>query len=123
MPEVYRTQSKGLCHPIKLNKQPLRETRSFTLHRQGRFLIAALAEDHLVLSTSVKCGGQQQALRYLVNHQSCEGAQHLERHELIKGMGQEAYHDLVCGEIGLPAGDVALLGTAANMNYAAVVVR
>jgi adenosylcobinamide amidohydrolase len=106
-----------------LNRQFLREASTFTLHRQNRYLIAELSEEHLVLSTSVKCGGQQQALRYLVNHQSCEATQHLARHDLIKEMGQEAYHDLVCGEIGLPAGEVALLGTAANMNYAAVVVR
>lgn len=85
--------------------------------------MAELLGEHLVLSTSVKGGGQQQALRYVVNHQSCEGTQHLERHDLIKEMGQEAYHDLVCGEIGLPADRVALLGTAANMNYAAVVVQ
>ena len=86
-----------------MNRQFLREATTFTLHRQNRYLIAELSEEHLVLSTSVKCGGQQQALRYLVNHQSCEATQHLERHDLIKGMGQEAYHDLVCGEIGLPA--------------------
>ncbi len=106
-----------------MNRQFLREATTFTLHRRSRFLIAELSEEHLVLSTSVKGGGQQRALRYLVNHQSCEATHHLERHDLIKGMGQEAYHDLVCGEIGLPADEVALLGTAANMNYAAVVVR
>jgi adenosylcobinamide amidohydrolase len=106
-----------------LNRQFLKEATTFTLHRRSRFLIAELSEEHLVLSTSVKGGGQQRALRYLVNHQSCEATHHLERHDLIKGMGQEAYHDLVCGEIGLPSHEVALLGTAANMNYAALVVR
>ncbi len=97
-----------------MNKQFLREATTFTLHRRSRFLIAELSEEHLVLSTSVRGGGQQQALRYLVNHQSCEATHHLERHDLIKGMGQEAYHDLVCGEIGLPSDQVALLGTAAK---------
>ena len=103
-----------------MTRQSLTETTTFTLHRQGRFLIATFREEHLVLSTSVRNGGQQQGLRYLVNHQSCEGTQHMERHDLIKNMGEAAYHDTVCAEIDLPAGDVALLGTAANMNYASI---
>jgi hypothetical protein len=83
-----------------LNRQFLREATTFTLHRQNRYLIAELSEEHLVLSTSVKYGGQQQALRYLVNHQSCEATQHLERRS-DQGAGRRG--DLVCGEIGLLA--------------------
>jgi adenosylcobinamide amidohydrolase len=99
----------------------LRETSTFTLQRAGRFLAAALTGDHLVLSTSVRNGGQTDHVRFLVNHQSCEATQHHERYEFIHAQGQEAYHDVVCGEIALPSREVALMGTAANMNYATVV--
>ncbi|HXE12018.1 MAG TPA: adenosylcobinamide amidohydrolase, partial [Bryobacteraceae bacterium] len=54
---------------------------------------------------------------------SCEATAHRERHEFIRAYGQEAYHNAVCEEMGLPPDEVALLGTAANMNYAAIVTR
>ena len=76
-----------------------------------------------MLSTSTRNGGQSTAIRYLANHQSCEGSAHKERYEEINAHGgQEAYHDVVCAEMDLQPGEVALMGTAANMNYAAVVV-
>jgi adenosylcobinamide amidohydrolase len=34
--------------------------------------------------------------------------------------GQAAYHDEVCSEIGTPSAETVLMGTAANMNYAAL---
>ena len=40
---------------------------------------------------------------------------------LSPGRGGENYHDAACKEIGLDPGEVAMMGTAANMNYAAVV--
>ena len=55
-----------------------------------------------------------------MNHQSCEGSGHEERFQLIHALGQEAYHDAVCEEIGLDPSAAAVMGTAANMNYAAV---
>ncbi len=94
-------------------------SRSSSAHVHSR-VIAELAGEHLVLSTSVRNGGQVQGIRYLGNHQSCEGAGHIERHDFAKALGQEGYHDVVCREIGLPAAEVASMGTAANMNYAAI---
>ena len=38
---------------------------------------------------------------------------------VITDLGQEAYHDSVCEEIGLPPSETAVMGTAANMNYVA----
>jgi adenosylcobinamide amidohydrolase len=93
----------------------------FRLRRSGRFLIAELTAPHLVLSTSVRNGGQQEKLQYLVNHQSCEASDHHERHRLVAEIGQERYHDQVCEEIGLDPAVVAMMGTAANMNYASVI--
>src|SRR6266404_1208601 len=104
-----------------MNWEILHQAATFSLRRAGRYLAADLSGDHLVLSTSSRNGGQTDRVLYLANHQSCEGAKHLDRHALITGQGADAYHDMVCGEMGLPPDAVALMGTAANMNYAAVV--
>jgi adenosylcobinamide amidohydrolase len=92
------------------------------LRRSGRFLVAELVGPHRVLSTSVRNGGQSDCVRFLVNHQSCEGAAHLDRHKVMTS-GLEAYHDLACDEAGVPPAESALMGTAANMNYVAVVTE
>jgi adenosylcobinamide amidohydrolase len=94
---------------------------SFVLRRCGRFLVADLSAPHVVLSTSVRNGGQVDGVGHLLNHQSCEGAAHADRHRVITERGQDAYHDIVCAEVGLPPASTAMMGTAANMNYAAVV--
>lgn len=106
---------------VSLTWEILLQSPSFSLRRASRYLVAALDGPHLILSTSVRNGGQQEGLRYLVNHQSCEATSHLARHEVIANLGQEGYHDLVCTEMGLAPAEVAMMGTAANMNYAAVV--
>jgi adenosylcobinamide amidohydrolase len=56
----------------------------------------------------------------LVNHQSCEGAGHDARAHLILDEGAERYHDRVCAEIGVAPDHAAVMGTAANMHYAAL---
>jgi adenosylcobinamide amidohydrolase len=93
----------------------------FVLRRSGRFLVTDLGSAHRVLSTSVRHGGQVEHVRYLLNHQSCEGAAHHDRHRVMTDPGLDAYHDRACAEAGLPADETAVMGTAANMNYAAVV--
>jgi adenosylcobinamide amidohydrolase len=96
---------------------------SFDLRRSGRFLVADLHEPHLVLSTSVRHGGQVGYVHHLMNHQSCEGTAHHARHSVIADAGMEAYHDQVCAEAGLPPDETAVMGTAANMNCVAVVTE
>lgn len=98
----------------------LRSAEHYQLRRSGRYLVAELLQDHLVLSTSAQNGGQRCGLRYVANHQSCEATLHTARQEFIKGLGQEKYHEVACGEMGLPPAEVALMGTAANMNYASI---
>jgi adenosylcobinamide amidohydrolase len=93
------------------------------IRRYGRFIVADLTARHRTISTSARNGGQTDDVRHLVNHQSCEGAGHDARFEFITSRGEEAYHDAVCAEIGLPGEQTALMGTAADMNYAAVVVK
>jgi adenosylcobinamide amidohydrolase len=96
---------------------------SVTVRRRGRHLVADLLHHHHVLSTSARNGGWAEHVRHLVNHQSCEGSGHEARARLMHEQGQERYHDTVCREIGLPEDATATMGTAANMNYAAVVVK
>ena len=93
--------------------------RCFAAHRAGRYLVAELLAPHRVLSNSAHVGGQREDLRYLVNHQSCEATGDRERHDLIAAAGQVAYHHRVCAELGLNPDETAVLGTAANMVYAA----
>jgi adenosylcobinamide amidohydrolase len=93
----------------------------FTARRSGRYLVVDLIEPHVVLSTSVRNGGQVSHVRYLLNHQSCEGTAHHARHEVITGAGLGSYHDVVCREVSVPDDATAVMGTAANMNYAAIV--
>ena len=95
----------------------------YTLRREGRFLVAELQAAHQVLSTSACSGGLTDGVRFLVNHQSCEGQGHLERFEWMTELGETGYHRHVCKELGLEPEAVAMMGTAANMNYAARVVE
>ncbi len=112
-------------HPASPRHLPAAEVLlaepGFTLERSGRYLLAILQGPHRTLSTCVLNGGMRDGLAYLLNHQSCEGKDHIERHDLIKGIGQEGYHHQVCVETALPPDAVAMMGTAANMNYAGVV--
>src|SRR5579863_7961283 len=101
------------------NGEVLRVAPEFRLVRSGRFVVAELLRPHRVLSTSAQNGGQREGLRFLVNHQSCEGTDHHERHAVI--MGNAEYHDLACREIEIDPALAAMMQTAANMNYAAVV--
>ena len=103
--------------------ESLFEHREFRLRRASRFLVAELLEPHRVLSTSARNGGQCDHVRFLLNHQSCEGAGHIARHALLVEGGYEAYHDRVCVEASLPSEATATMGTAANMHYAAIVTE
>jgi adenosylcobinamide amidohydrolase len=100
--------------------ETLLERHEFTLKRTGRYLAAELSLPHHVLSTSVVNGGQTDHVRFLLNHQSCEGAGHHDLHQLIVEIGYAGYHERVCAGASLPADATVMMGTAANMNYAAV---
>ena len=108
------------CHNLPaVHWEPLFSNPHVTVRRSGRFIVAALRTPHRVMSTSVKNGGIVDHVRFLVNHQSCEGSGHESRSWAFHG-SQEAYHDSVCAEIDVPAGAAALMGTAASMHYATV---
>ena len=78
----------------------LRAEPLFELRRAGRFLVAELEgaasrDEHL---GAARRPGRPRAAS-CVNHQSCEGTAHLDRHRVITEAGLEAYHDRVCAEI------------------------
>ena len=75
--------------------ETLAQKSGFVVRRSGRFLVADLLTPHDVLSTSVRHGGQFQGARYLLNHQSCEGTAHHERHRVMTEAGLERYHNEV----------------------------
>jgi adenosylcobinamide amidohydrolase len=91
--------------------------------RRGRHVVVTLREPALVLSTCARNGGMRSDVRFLVNHQSCEGAKHQERADFILGLGQAEYQRHVCAELGLATEETAVMGTAANMQYLGVVTR
>jgi adenosylcobinamide amidohydrolase len=101
----------------------LLEKTEFRLRRRGRCLVAELLEPHRVLSTAVTNGGQTEHVRFLLNHQSCEGAGHHEVHRVITEIGYPAYHARVCEEASVPPGETSMMGTAANMHYAACITE
>jgi adenosylcobinamide amidohydrolase len=92
---------------------------TFASFRRGRFVVVELSAPHRVLSTSSFVGGMSAEIRYLVNHQSVEGAGHNDRFVQITDAGLEGYHRNVCEELDLPPQRTATMGTAANMIYAA----
>jgi adenosylcobinamide amidohydrolase len=90
------------------------------VRRRGRFLVADLLEAHHVVGTGATNGGQTDHVRHLVNHQSCEGTGHTERYRAIHEQGEARYHETVCAEAGVPSASSVVMGTAANVGYAAV---
>lgn len=91
----------------------------FTTFRRGRFIVVELTSPHRVVTTSSYVGGMNENIRHLVNHQSCEGAGHNDRFLKITEPGLEGYHCHVCEELSLQPESTAVMGTAANMIYAA----
>ena len=98
---------------------PWFEGPTFNSYRQGRFVVAELNGQHRVMSTSSRVGGMRSDIRYLVNHQSCEGAGHSMRGSFIMRLGMDGYHDSVCAELEIDSSSAAIMGTAASMVYAA----
>jgi adenosylcobinamide amidohydrolase len=103
--------------------EPLLARPTVILRRSGRFIVAALDAPHRALSTSPVTGGQRDDVRFIVNHQSCEATAHGARGEVLRGYGADGYHARIAEELGLPAAVTVTMGTAANMNHAALAVE
>lgn len=91
------------------------------IHRADKIIFAAFLKPHRLLSTCRAAGGLREGFSHVYNHQSCEPAGH--SHGLPKTVmtDPQAYNQFICERHGLPADSCATLGTAANMNNAAIV--
>ncbi len=100
---------------LRQNATTLFSNDRFDVLRSERFVVVDLKKPHQVLSTARVNGGEQQGLRYLVNHQSMEAK--ADNHQLMKIINQtaEQYLQDIATELQLPAEQIALMGTAANV--------
>jgi len=104
---------------VPWKRAPWFSAPTFEVFRSGRFIVVGLQSPHRVITTSSCVGGVSEEIRHLVNHQSCEAAGHTERFVEITEAGMEGYHGNVCEELTLSPHTTAVMGTAANMIYAA----
>jgi len=89
------------------------------VHRTGKMISVRFAVPHRVISTCRVNGGIRQDLQGIFNHQSCEPAAHVRRDLKIIISDPARYMQGLCERHGLPE-LVASLGTAANMQHAAI---
>ena len=92
------------------------------IHRKNKIIYVRFVRPHRVLSSSRgPCGGMQDGLEYLYNHQCCEPSGHEFTLYDTAAHRPHQYQGIICGFHNLPAEGCADLSTAANMNNAAVV--
>lgn len=89
------------------------------IHREDKIIYAKFLQPHQVISTCRSAGGLRSDLGYLLNHQSCEPSGHMNRLPPSVWRDAQAYNRMICDPWDLPPDRCAVLGTAANMNYAA----
>ncbi|WP_165774746.1 adenosylcobinamide amidohydrolase [Candidatus Viridilinea mediisalina] len=94
------------------------------LHRDAKIIYARFLTPHRVISTCrSSTGGLHDDLGYLYNHQSCEPSGHnlsAELHRLAVEQPDE-YRTVIAQRYDLPSVGCATMGTAANMQTAAIV--
>ena len=91
-----------------------------TLDRKEKALIAHFPGPYGVISTSTADGGLQRGMEYAINFQSCEGC----KHEVSANYrDSRLYRRYVCEPLGVPPEKAVMMGTAANMHFAAIVSR
>lgn len=98
----------------------LYDTELLHAQRQGRFFVAELKQPHRVISTASINGGEQLDLKFLVNHQSMEANNDRKRFEQQLSQSKAEYHQSIAKQLQLPAAQMALMGTAANIQQLAV---
>ena len=98
----------------------LLSAENFTAEREHRFLKVQLLVPHRVLSSSAINGGEQLGISNLLNCQTCEGSALHPRTRDLHLQTREQLHAESCQASGLDPATTAMLGTAANMDYAAM---
>ena len=109
---------KNMENMDKIKENRLQERDFYGVRRVGRNLVVELKEENELISTSSVGGGQRGDVKYVVNHQICEGKDHREQELEYSKLGKEKYHQKVSEELGVEGGKMVLLSTAANMRYA-----
>jgi len=90
------------------------------IHRRDKIVFARFLKPHRVISTCRGNGGLREDLSVLFNHQSCEPCNHKREMTRIISHDPKEYLKYICGLHDLDHEKCASLGTAANMNYAAM---
>jgi adenosylcobinamide amidohydrolase len=91
------------------------------IHREEKIIICRFLVPHRVLSTCrTKQGGLHEHLACLYNQQSCEPSGHITEAHDFQVHDPDGYAQTVNERHGLPSDGCATLGTAANMNNAAI---
>lgn len=91
------------------------------LHREDKIIYARFLSPHRVISTCRAAGGITKEIDFVFNHQSCEPAGHHDAMAKVIWQDAAKYRERIAAPHGLPAEKCATLGTAANMNNAAIV--
>ncbi len=89
------------------------------VHRIKKMLVVRFRTPHRVISTCRVNGGLHDDLECVFNHQSCEPTGHTRKELKTIITSPEIYLEGLCDSFELPE-KTASLGTAANMNYAAI---
>ena len=90
------------------------------IHRKEKIIYVNFLVQHRVISTCGVNGGLRDDLEGIANHQLCEPLGHDRKGLKIISESPFGYLKSVCEKYGLSPEKRALLGTAANMNYATV---
>ncbi len=90
------------------------------IYRKEKIIYVNFLVQHRVISTCGVNGGLRDDLEGIANHQLCEPLGHDRKGLKIIAENPFDYLKSVCEKYGLSPDKRALLGTAANMNYAAV---
>lgn len=90
------------------------------LYRRDRAIFGKFLTPHLVISTCRAAGGLQRDIDFVLNHQSCEPKNH---HRDLNYNDVLEHRKTVCSAIDLPHKKCVTMGTAANMNHAAIISR
>ncbi len=90
------------------------------IHRLDRIVIAKFTCPHRVISTCRVNGGVRETMDAMFNHQSCEPSGHDVKFREITEQTPEQYHAGICRTHALTPETAVALGTAANMNHAAI---
>ena len=92
----------------------------FEIHRKEKIIYVNFLVQHRVISTCGVNGGLRDDLEGIANHQLCEPLGHDRKGLKVIAESPSDYLKSICDKYGLSPERRALLGTAANMNYAAV---